>query len=468
MAELTIARKNPGSPLTASEVKAALKNPPPKGERRVLRETGLILRIDDTGTGCWAMERKILGEQMRRAIGYSDKGMGLAEARREAAKVYASILAGSDPLQVRRQAKAQKSEERRARRQARAAKAAPGQLARERAEHGYAPSGTTLRDLIDRFQVEVVPRKPIRGWYQMRRAIEHHFGPWLERDAAELTDTDVRNVLARSVALGRPVGGKRSCQYAGRIYRWALAWKVVPADPFAAVAYDDLLGGREQPRERSLSEAEVARLWRAAEAEGGVFGSLAQLYLLTAARREEIAKAYWADIVEVYDELHREHVTALAIPTTKNNKPHHLPLSAKALEIINAQPRTHERVFPMTSRPNWPYHLGRLLKAAQIEEHATWHDLRRTASSMLASIGTDDLIREMILAHTLPGKLRRTYVTYRYLAPQRDALEALATRIATIAARRFARRPGRLTDSERRRLPAHEAPRAEISPSARG
>ena len=88
----------------------------------------------------------------------------------------------------------------------------------------------------------------------------------------------------------------------------------------------------------------------------------------------------------------------------------------------------------MTSRPNWSYHLERLLKAAQIEEHTTWHDLRRTASSMLASIGTDDLIREMILAHTLPGKLRRTYVTYRYLRPQLDALEALATKIASIAA----------------------------------
>ena len=159
MAELTIARKNPRSPLTASEVKAALAHPPPKGERRVLRETGLILHIDDTGTGTWAMERKILGDQMRRAIGYSDKGIGLAEARREAARTYAQILGGSDPLQVRREAKARKAEERRARREARAARLSPQQLARERAEHGYAPSGTTLRDLIDRFQVEVALRE---------------------------------------------------------------------------------------------------------------------------------------------------------------------------------------------------------------------------------------------------------------------------------------------------------------------
>ena len=263
----------------------------------------------------------------------------------------------------------------------------------------------------------------------------------------------MRDVLARGIKAGRPIGAKRACQYAGRIYRWALAWKTVTTDPFAGINYDDLLGGSEEPRERTLTEDEVARLWRAAEAEGGVFGSLARLYLLPAARRQELADMKWTDIVQVYDEAHQEHMTALAIGTTKNGKPHHLPLSAKALEIINAMPREAERVFPMTTRPGWPYHMARLLKAAQIEERATWHDLRRTASTMLASIGTDDLIRELILAHTLPGKLRRTYVTYRYLKPQLDALEALATKIASIAAGGLRVVPcaGRLTDSERGR-----------------
>ena len=341
MAELTIARKSPGTPLTASEVKAALAHPPPKGQRRVLRETGLILRIDDTGTGCWAMERKILGEQLRRAVGYSDK-MGLAEARREAAKVYARYSPAAIPCRLRREARARKAEERRARREARAARLSPQQLAEERAKHGYAPSGTTLRDLIDRFQVEVALRekKPIRRWYEQRKAIEYHFGAWLERDVAELTDTDVRDVLAKGIAAGRPIGSKRCCQYAGRIYKWALAWKVVPVDPFAAVDYDALLGGSEEPRERTLSEAEVGRLWRAAEAEGGTFGSLCRLYLLTGAGARKSPRREWPDIVQVYDDADREHVTALAIPTTKNGKPHHLPLSAKALEIINAMPRS--------------------------------------------------------------------------------------------------------------------------------
>ena len=101
MAELTIPRKNPRSPLTASEVKAALTNPPPKGERRILRETGLILRVDDTGVGSWTMERKIVGDQMRRAVGYASE-MCLAEARQAVAKVYSDILAGRDPLALRR------------------------------------------------------------------------------------------------------------------------------------------------------------------------------------------------------------------------------------------------------------------------------------------------------------------------------------------------------------------------------
>jgi integrase len=44
----------------------------------------------------------------------------------------------------------------------------------------------------------------------------------------------------------------------------------------------------------------------------------------------------------------------------------------------------------------------------------TWHDLRRTCRTLLARIGTDDLVAELILNHVLPGKLRRTYVLHRY------------------------------------------------------
>ena len=56
----------------------------------------------------------------------------------------------------------------------------------------------------------------------------------------------------------------------------------------------------------------------------------------------------------------------------------------------------------------------------------TWHDLRRTCRTLLARIGADDLVAELILNHALPGKLRRTYVLHKYESEMREALERLA------------------------------------------
>ena len=196
------------------------------------------------------MERKVLGEQMRRAVGYSDK-MGLAEARREAAKVYAEFSPA--PIPCRSGARLGHGRPRSGGHGARqrAAQLSPKQLAEERGKHGYAPSGTTLRDVLDRFQVEFVPRvrrsRSAAGTNCARRSIiisglgSRVTPPSSPTPMCAPYSPGASHRVGRSAASELPI--------CGRILR-RRGVEGCARQSFPAVDYDDLVGGSEAPRER--------------------------------------------------------------------------------------------------------------------------------------------------------------------------------------------------------------------------
>lgn len=169
--------------------------------------------------------------------------------------------------------------------------------------------------------------------------------------------------------------------------------------------------------------------WAAAEA-GAPFGDLARFYLLTGLRRDEAAAIRWADLDD----------GTLILSATKNDEPHRLPLSGAALAIIKAQRQRGAFVFTVRTgaaaagkHTNWHRENTKLVAKADTAPW-TWHDLRRTARTLLARIGVDDLVAELIVNHSLPGKLRRTYVLHRYQDEMLTALDSLADLMERIVA----------------------------------
>jgi integrase len=399
MPDITLARSNPRTPLTAVEV-ARLK-PPPEG-RLVVRDPGcrgLALRITSTNVRTWSLEVKVDGRQRRFSIGDA-ASMTLAEARKKAAGLRVRVLEeGADPVEERRER----------RRQVRLRRA------------GAADTGT-ITGLLDSFERLKAKPAGLRSWNEMRGLIEHNFREYLDKAPAELTRSDIRAVLDAAVSRGAPISGKRASRYLGRVFSWAVERELVPANPMAGVDLDELTVA-ERPRQRVLSDDELRAVWRAALEAGSPFGDLCRLYLLTGLRREEAAAMKWSDF---------DAAGVLTLGATKSDQPHRLPLPAAAVEIIWAQPKRGDHVFtlrtgsPVAGRTtNWHRENQKLATTAGTAPW-TWHDLRRSCRTLLARIGVDDLVAELILNHALPGKLRRTYNLHKYEGEMLAALEQLA------------------------------------------
>jgi hypothetical protein len=134
---------------------------------------------------------------------------------------------------------------------------------------------------------------------------------------------------------------------------------------------------------------------------------------------------------------------------------HQVPLSSTALEIIASLPRIKngkflfsvsagKRPLAMTGpiKSDLDRRMRRTLKAlarrrGEDHEHValprwTNHDLRRTVRSGLSALRVPHNVAEAVLAHRAPG-IVGTYDGHEYLEEKREALEAWAQRLASIA-----------------------------------
>jgi integrase len=183
----------------------------------------------------------------------------------------------------------------------------------------------------------------------------------------------------------------------------------------------------EHRRERILDDDELRRVWTTAEQQGDVFGAYIMFLLLTAARRDEAREM-------IFDEV-KNGVWLLPAARNKTKVDLARPLSAKALAIIESRPRIVDSEYVFTATGVAPYgSLSRDKRAFDIAcgVRGWWfHDLRRTARSLMSRAGVPSDVAEMNLGHALPG-IRQTYDRYSYSQEKLVAYEKLAALIERI------------------------------------
>jgi integrase len=180
-------------------------------------------------------------------------------------------------------------------------------------------------------------------------------------------------------------------------------------------------------RDRTLSDAELQAVWRAAENYEGPWGYFVQFLLLTACRRNEAARMTWNEVAG------DEWVIPGARYKTKNDVV--LPLSKRAQAVLAALPRIEGGRYPFSGDGKRPIGGFSRFKREfdRISGVTGWrlHDLRRTARSLLSRAGVSPDTAERCLGHVISG-IRGTYDKHDYVAERRQAFEALAVQIDRI------------------------------------
>src|SRR5262249_14224329 len=264
---------------------------------------------------------------------------------------------------------------------------------------------------------------------------------WHGRLVDDVRRRDLRE-LVEDIASEHVPMANRTLGWLSKFFNWLCERDVIEASPAHGVKRP----GREQARDRVLDDDEIKRLWLACDAVGGV-ASLVKVMLLLGQRRGEIAGMRRS---EIEGDLWR-----IPAARMKGKTEHILPLPARAVAIIEAQPVSGESDFVFTASGKRPYQGFADLKRrvdARMRPKRAWrlHDLRRTLASGLAGLGVPVATAEKILAHrsgTFHGVLA-TYQRHSFIPEMRVALERWSEHIEQLVS---GTGPAKVIDISRRR-----------------
>jgi integrase len=257
---------------------------------------------------------------------------------------------------------------------------------------------------------------------------------WGDQPITSLRRADVVAMIDDIVDRGHPEAARQTFVYTRRLFRWAVARGLLEHAPTDHLNAKDLVGVKK-PRQRLLSDSDLALIWCAAAQAPYRDGPYVQLLLLLGVRRTELGKAVWSEL-----DLDKA-IWVIPSARMKSDEGHAVPLPPRAVEILRSLPRfASDHVF--TARGTKPLNdFGEVkrrldlriagLNGGQPIEPWTLHDTRRVFRTGLSTLGTAPHVAELCLAHRQPG-LARTYDLHRFDAEKRHALNAWSARLLSI------------------------------------
>lgn len=377
---------------------------------------GFGVRLREGGARTWIAQFRVNGAQRRMTLGSVDR-LRATEARDAARKVLAKAALGTDPQ---------------------AEKAA----ARRR--------GITLQFLIegDEQQPEgsrggylEFAKKNVRPrtYDEIQLHLRRHWKPLLPTSADKTTRADVSRELDRIERTCGGIAANRSRSYLSGMFSWAIAKGLAADNPVVG----SLKPVSEEPRDRTLTKAELAEVWNGCRDDE--YGRILRLLILTGQRREEVGGMARSELS--LDQA----LWSIPKERTKNGRPHDVPLSTAAMQIVREQMAAfpdRELLFGAGAGgfSGWSKAkaaLDRRMVAVRTEggdqtELNPWrlHDLRRTFSTLAHGepLSIRPHVVEAVLNHISGHKrgVAGVYNTNDYNPEKRDALDRWAAHVLTI------------------------------------
>lgn len=282
--------------------------------------------------------------------------------------------------------------------------------------------------LLDRYVEKHVPR--LRDADEVEKHIDRHIRPHLGKLAlATITKQDVRRMLATVETRG-PIIANATLRRVRAIFRWGQYEDLVTVDPTFGIREPHL----QEPRQRTLTDAELSAIWRASLHLGYPAGSYTRFLILSGARRDEAREAHWREI----DLLGGDWI--VPAERFKSKRPHLLPLTATLTGMLVDMPYRDRGLYVFSARGAGARAYENLNKPKiKLETLSgvsdwTWHDLRRSLRSGLSRLGVAPHVAERVIGHA-DSRLGRTYDTHDYRAEKLEALTAWDRHVKAIVAR---------------------------------
>lgn len=265
---------------------------------------------------------------------------------------------------------------------------------------------------------------------EAKRLLEKHFvPPFRQRQLHTITDHDI------SVELAKLSKTPSAQLHAYRAIKVMLRWCTRP--PRRYIPHSPLEGyeppGQDKKRSRILTDAELLKVWEAADCP---YGGMVRLLILWGTRSGETARTQRTWVEE----------GALTIPGqfTKNGRAHAVPLLPMSRAILAAQRSNSAYYFPGRLLDDDHFKDGSWGKLKKEIDEASgvknwqFRDLRRTFRSNMAKLKVPREICEILLNHVTGANkndLDEIYDRYDYLDEKREALAKWEARLKSLLKR---------------------------------
>ncbi|WP_426759067.1 tyrosine-type recombinase/integrase [Enterobacter cloacae complex sp. 370H10] len=356
---------------------------------------GLYLEVVPSGSRYWRMKYRFNGKEKRMAFGvYPAVSLAQARALRDEAKK--KLAEGIDPSFAKKEEKLVRDVQLNNTFQAVALEWHGTKVSRW--SEGYAS------DIIEAFNKDIFP----------------YIG---QQPVNEIKPLVLLNVLRRMESRGATEKAKKVRQRCSEVFRYAIVTGCAEYNPAADLT--SAMSGHESKHYPFLTVEELPDFFKALSSYTGspLVVLAARLLILTGVRTGELRGAFWSefDLEKAVWEIPAERM--------KMKRPHLVPLSTQALEIVQqlkVMSGQYPLVFPGRNDPRKTMSeasINQVFKRIGYTGKVTGHGFRHTMSTILHEEGFNTAWIETQMAHVDKNAIRGTYNHAQYLEGRREMMQ---------------------------------------------
>ncbi|EOW0777437.1 tyrosine-type recombinase/integrase [Klebsiella pneumoniae] len=378
--------------LNARQVDAAK---PKEKAYKLADGAGLYLEVVPSGSRYWRMKYRFNGKEKRMAFGvYPAVSLAQARALRDEAKK--KLAEGIDPSFAKKEEKLVRDVRLHNTFQAVALEWHGTKVSRW--SEGYAS------DIIEAFNKDIFP----------------YIG---QQPVNEIKPLVLLNVLRRMESRGATEKAKKVRQRCSEVFRYAIVTGRAEYNPAADLT--SAMSGHESKHYPFLTVEELPDFFKALSGYTGspLIVLAARLLILTGVRTGELRGAFWSefDLEKAVWEIPAERM--------KMKRPHLVPLSTQALEIVQqlkVMSGQYPLVFPGRNDPRKTMSeasINQVFKRIGYTGKVTGHGFRHTMSTILHEEGFNTAWIETQLAHVDKNAISGTYNHAQYMEGRREMMQ---------------------------------------------